>query len=306
MRRRRLRAAAAQVRHAPTPSRTAFLGGRRARQMEEESGNEGGSRGLRALLAGVSAWAAARLTRSARPRAGPAMREVGRAARMDVYGPGEHLPPITGLSASPLHVSFPSPAGAAPRDPFADPAPASEADPFWDAADVLPPALFAGRGARGAAGGKRSVESEGYGGGLLGTQPADPFADPGPSPVRPAASRTASPARGGTPNVPAAGAAPPYYSGLAQLGGVDIFDLPDLPDLPAGQERAHALWAARRDSYVRGSEISLDSGLSWGQGAGGGDLRAGVLRADSPAGTSAYSDSTSVGEIRYQGLGSAM
>ncbi|KAH8103792.1 hypothetical protein DFH11DRAFT_1734359 [Phellopilus nigrolimitatus] len=50
------------------------------------------------------------------------MPEVACNAHMDVHGPGEHLPPIAGLSSPSLHASFSSTADSAPRDPFADPA----------------------------------------------------------------------------------------------------------------------------------------------------------------------------------------
>ncbi|KAH8103787.1 hypothetical protein DFH11DRAFT_1734354 [Phellopilus nigrolimitatus] len=123
-------AAAAQARHTLTLSRTAFLGGRRAKERRR--------RRLERRLPPT------RSSRSYAPevlRASPAMREVAQMARMDMYGPGGHLPPIAGLSASPLQATH-----------------------------VLPPALFMGQ-ATGRAGKKRSVEGNAYGVGLLGKEP---------------------------------------------------------------------------------------------------------------------------------------
>jgi len=76
---------------------------------------------------------------------------------LNAYGPGEHLPPVPPIAVNP--------------DVEID-----ALDPFWDPSEVLPPTVLTAP--KRAPGTTAIARKSGYGAGLLGERPMDPFADP--------------------------------------------------------------------------------------------------------------------------------
>lgn len=87
------------------------------------------------------------------------VREKGRKNTvLNAYGPGEHLPPVQPVAVLPE---------------------VDDLDPFWDPSEVLPPTVLAAKNLKKRAPGPAAtVRKSGYGAGLLGERPMDPFADP--------------------------------------------------------------------------------------------------------------------------------